>query len=76
LTSVFNRRSIIDIAGSNFKSQKFAYFIDDQMKIESKKLSQTGFPSAGKAFKDLISGDSYVFANSYRTRINLADACI
>ena len=58
-----------------FKSQKFAYFIDDKMKLKSKEPSQTGFPSAGQTFKDFISGDSNVLANCYRARVNLADAC-
>ena len=58
-----------------FKSQKFAYFIDDKMKLKSKEPSQTGFSSAGKTFKDFISGDWNVFANCYRTRVNLAEAC-
>jgi len=44
-----------------FKSQKFAYFIDDKMKLKSKEPSQTGFSSAGKTFKDFISGDSNCF---------------
>jgi hypothetical protein len=75
LTSVFNRCSIIDIAGRNFKSQKLTDLIDDQMKLESKQPSQTGFSSAGQTLKDFISGDWNVLANGYRTRVNLAEAC-
>jgi hypothetical protein len=43
------------------KSQKFAYFIDDKMKLKSKEPSLTGFSSSGQTFKDFISGDSNCF---------------
>jgi hypothetical protein len=43
LTLVFNRCSIIDIAGCNLNSQKLTDLIDDQMKLESKQPSPTGF---------------------------------
>ena len=75
LTSIFNRPSITDIAGGNFKSPKLADLIDDQMKLESKQPSQTGFPLASQTLKDFISGGYNVLANGYRARVNLAEAC-
>ena len=67
----FNRSSIIDIAGGNFKSQRLAYLIDDQMKLGSKRPSPTGFPSTGQTLKDFISGDWNVSANGYRARVSI-----